>query len=116
VGQAVRAASRQLAATAILVVAGIFTGGVSAIQLISVADEIAIGKQAQAEVRKTTPELKDSAVQAYLSRIGRRLAAQARGGRYPYSFSIANHREINAFALPGGPIWVNSRCRAGRSG
>jgi predicted Zn-dependent protease len=75
--------------------------------LISVADEIAIGKQAQAEVRKTTPELKDAAVQAYISRIGRRLAGQARGTRYPYSFSIANYREINAFALPGGPIWVN---------
>jgi predicted Zn-dependent protease len=99
-------------ATAGVLVVAIFTGAVfsrsvGAIQLISVADEIAIGKQAQAEVRKETPELKDAAVQAYISRIGRRLAAQARGARYPYSFSIANYREINAFALPGGPVWVN---------
>ena len=87
--------------------AAFLTTTVAAIDLISVADEIAIGKQAQAEVRKETPELKHAAVQAYISRIGRRLAAQTKGARYPYSFSIANYREINAFALPGGPVWVN---------
>jgi beta-barrel assembly-enhancing protease len=79
----------------------------SAIQLVSVADEIAIGKQAQLEVKRETPTLGDRAVQAYLTRLGRTLAAHARGQRYPYSFSIANYREINAFALPGGPVWVN---------
>jgi predicted Zn-dependent protease len=87
---------------------------VSAIQLVSVEDEIAIGKQAQVEVRKQTPQLEDAAAQAYVTRIGRQLAAKAgpstrpgAGARYPYSFSVANYREINAFALPGGPIWVN---------
>lgn len=87
--------------------AALLTASASAIDLISVSDEIAIGKQAQAEVRKETPELHDASVQAYITRIGRRLAAQAKGARYPYSFSIANYREINAFALPGGPVWVN---------
>jgi predicted Zn-dependent protease len=85
----------------------LLTATVSAIDLISVADEIAIGKQAQAQVRRETPELRDATVQAYVARIGRRLAAQARGTRYPYSFSVANYREINAFALPGGPVWIN---------
>jgi predicted Zn-dependent protease len=85
----------------------LLTATVSAIDLISVADEIAIGKQAQAQVRRDTPELHDTTVQAYVARIGRRLAAQAKGARYPYSFSVANYREINAFALPGGPVWVN---------
>lgn len=83
------------------------TGSVSAIQLVSVADEIAIGKQAQAEVKRATPAVGDRAVQAYVARLGRSLAAHARGQRYPYSFSTANYREINAFALPGGPVWVN---------
>jgi predicted Zn-dependent protease len=78
-----------------------------AIQLVSVSDEIAIGRQAQAEVRKQTPRLTDGPVSTYVTRIGRRLAAHARGARYPYSFSIADYREINAFALPGGPVWVN---------
>src|SRR3989442_981371 len=78
-----------------------------ALTLISVQDEIAIGRQAQAEVRRQTPELHDAVVNAYVSRLGRQLAVKARGDRYPYSFSIANYREINAFALPGGPVWVN---------
>jgi len=80
---------------------------VGAIQLVSVADEITIGKQAQLKVRKETPQVKDPAAQAYVTRIGRRLAAHAAAEQYPFSFSIANYREVNAFALPGGPVWVN---------
>ena len=78
-----------------------------AMQLISVADEIAIGRQAQVKVKQDTPQVRDAAVQAYVARIGRQLAAQAKGERYPYSFAVADYREINAFALPGGPVWVN---------
>jgi len=85
----------------------LLSAGVSAIQLESVADEIAIGKQAQAQVKRETPAVNDAPVQAYVARVGRRLAAHAKGQRYPYSFSTANYREINAFALPGGPVWVN---------
>jgi predicted Zn-dependent protease len=85
----------------------LLSASVAAIQLISVADEIAIGRQAQAKVKKETLQVKDAAAQAYVARIGRRLAARAGGQRYPYSFSVADYREINAFALPGGPVWVN---------
>jgi predicted Zn-dependent protease len=80
---------------------------VAALSLISVNDEIVLGRQAQQQVRAEVPELGDSAVASYVSSIGRRLAAQASGPRYPYSFSVANYREINAFALPGGPVWVH---------
>ncbi len=80
---------------------------VLAIQLVSVADEIAIGKQAQIEVRKQTPMLADGIVTAFVARTGHRLADHARGARYPYKFSVADYREVNAFALPGGPVWVN---------
>jgi predicted Zn-dependent protease len=81
--------------------------GAAAMQLISVTDEIAIGKQAQVKIRKETPQLTDAATRAYVARIGGRLAAHAVGERYPYSFSVADYREINAFALPGGPVWVH---------
>jgi predicted Zn-dependent protease len=49
----------------------------------------------------------DPVVRGYVARIGRELAAHAVGERYPYTFSVANYREINAFALPGGPVWIN---------
>ena len=80
---------------------------VAALSLISVNDEIALGRQAQQQVRAEVPQLTDRSVSSYVSSIGHRLVVQASGPRYPYSFSVANYREINAFALPGGPVWVH---------
>jgi predicted Zn-dependent protease len=78
-----------------------------AFSLVSVQDEVAIGRQAQTQVRRQVPELGDSVTNRYIDSIGRRLAAHAGGPRYPYDFSVANYREVNAFALPGGPVWVH---------
>jgi predicted Zn-dependent protease len=83
------------------------TSAIGALKLISVNDEIALGRQAQQDVRRQVPELRDSAVNNYVKSLGRRLAARADGPRYPYTFDVANYREINAFALPGGPIWIH---------
>lgn len=79
----------------------------AAINLISVDQEIAIGREANANTRKQVPELADADVRAYVRSIGARLAKAATGPRYPYSFRVANYRELNAFALPGGPVWIN---------
>jgi predicted Zn-dependent protease len=76
------------------------------INLISVPDEIKLGREAQRQVKAATPEV-GGATGAYVSGIGRQLAARAGGPGYPYSFSVANYRDVNAFALPGGPVWVN---------
>ncbi len=81
--------------------------GLQGLFLISVKDEIAIGRESQREVRGKVPELSDASTVRYVRAIGRQLAAHARGPAYPYSFSVANYKEINAFALPGGPVWVH---------
>jgi predicted Zn-dependent protease len=83
------------------------TAVAAALSLISIRDEIALGRETQAQVRKDVPQVSDKAVAAYVSAVGRRLAARAPGPRYPYSFTIANYRELNAFALPGGPVWIH---------
>jgi beta-barrel assembly-enhancing protease len=79
----------------------------SRLQLVSVRDEVAIGRKAQAQVREQVPVLTDARVNRYIDGVGARIAARADGPKYPYSFDIANRREINAFALPGGPIWIH---------
>lgn len=79
----------------------------AAISLISVNQEIEIGREANAQVKRETPEVADSQVLSYIRAIGRQLAARAAGPRYPYSYSVANYEEINAFALPGGPVWIH---------
>jgi len=80
---------------------------VAAAALISVSDEIALGKEAQQQVRAEVPVLSDPEIVGYVRGVGRVLAAKAGGPKYPYTFSIANYKEINAFALPGGPVWIH---------
>jgi predicted Zn-dependent protease len=75
--------------------------------IVSVPQEIEIGRQENAQLRKQTAELHDAQAAAYVTRIGRRLAKVAPGAKYPYSFQVADYREINAFSLPGGPVWIN---------
>src|SRR5258705_8892547 len=71
-------------------------------------DEIKAGQDASAQVRKQLPVLKDSdPIVQYVQRLGRNLAAHAPGEKWPYNFHVVNKKEINAFALPGGPIYVN---------
>jgi predicted Zn-dependent protease len=79
----------------------------AAISLVSVDQEIAIGKQANAQVRTQVPEFRDAHTVAYVRDVGARLIRHADGAKYPYSFHVADYQEINAFALPGGPIWVH---------
>jgi predicted Zn-dependent protease len=86
----------------------VMTGTTAAgLALISVSQEIELGKQAQQQVRQKVPQVSDRAVVSYVQSIGRSLARRVTGPKYPYSYSVANYREINAFALPGGPVWIH---------
>jgi Zn-dependent protease with chaperone function len=70
--------------------------------------EVAVGKEASAEVDKQMPVLEAShPVSQYVRRLGEKLAAQSPAPKYPYTFKVVNMKEINAFALPGGPVYVN---------
>jgi beta-barrel assembly-enhancing protease len=77
------------------------------ITLVSVEQEIAIGKQSNAQVRQQTPVIGDAAVVRFVRDVTGRLARAATGPKYPYSVAVADTREINAFALPGGPVWIH---------
>lgn len=78
------------------------------LDLFSAQEEIQAGQQAAAEVPKQLPVLPDSSpLTQYISRLGHRLADHAPGEKWPYNFHVVNQKEINAFALPGGAIFVN---------
>ncbi|MCC6265290.1 MAG: M48 family metalloprotease [Bryobacterales bacterium] len=70
--------------------------------------DIELGRQAAAEVRKQVQVVQNPELQNYIGAIGKKLAAQPEAGGYPYSFTLINEPSINAFALPGGPIFVNT--------
>jgi hypothetical protein len=73
--------------------------------------DVQIGREAAAEVRREYPIITDDQVEGYLERLGDRLVEAApRELLHPgfeYSFTPVNLKDINAFALPGGPMFVN---------
>jgi predicted Zn-dependent protease len=73
----------------------------------SVDQDVEIGKQSAIDAEKQLPMLTDAAVSRYVSLVGARLAAQAPGAKFTYQFKVVNSSEVNAFALPGGFIYVN---------
>ncbi|HEY0593584.1 MAG TPA: M48 family metallopeptidase, partial [Thermoanaerobaculia bacterium] len=66
-----------------------------------------IGYQSAVQVERQLPLVADSTVDAYVNRIGRRLAANAGGPAFDYRFRVVNASDINAFALPGGYVYIN---------
>ena len=77
----------------------------------SIQDDVKLGRQAAQEAEQQFPLLRDDATQDYVERVGSRLVAaipsQFRHPEFQYYFKVVNARDINAFALPGGPMYVN---------
>jgi Zn-dependent protease with chaperone function len=75
----------------------------------SADQEIQLGQQAAQEVAQQMPLLPENdPITKYVQQLGQTLAAQAPGDvKWPFSFHVVNQKEINAFALPGGPVFVN---------
>jgi hypothetical protein len=71
-------------------------------------EEVQLGKENAAQVMKQVPVLSDSdPVTQYVQRLGAKLSEHAPGYKWPYNFHVVNVKEINAFALPGGPVFIN---------
>ena len=70
--------------------------------------EIQVGQQVAAETNKKLPLLPDSdPIAKYVQQLGAKLVVHAPGAKWPYTFHVINQKEINAFAMPGGPIYIN---------
>jgi len=74
--------------------------------LISEAQEIELGRQGAQQVEASIGLYDDAALQEYVNRIGQELAANSEKPNLPWSFKVVDDVVVNAFALPGGPIYV----------
>ena len=76
-----------------------------------VQDDVKIGREAAAQVERQMPILNDAETTRYVQDVGRRLVnsipPQFQQPGFQYNFTVVNARDINAFALPGGPMYVN---------
>jgi len=72
--------------------------------------DVELGAKAAAEIRQKCPIIEDEAIARYLTKLGDGLVAFApselNNPAFRYSFTPLNLKEINAFALPGGPMFV----------
>jgi len=76
--------------------------------LYSKQQDIEVGKQAASKVRMQYQQVQDPNLQAYVRKLGERLTKTptVSGSGFPFSFTLLNYKEVNAFALPGGPSFV----------
>lgn len=79
------------------------------INAFSPQQDIQLGRKAAQEVEQKMPLCNDPKVDAYLTKLGNRLIEHlnTRGVDYPWEFHCVNDKAVNAFALPGGFVFIN---------
>ena len=70
--------------------------------------ESAVGEASVSQIKKQVPLLQDEAVTEYIDRIGQRIAAASGREEFDYQFYVIMDNNLNAFALPGGKIFINA--------
>jgi predicted Zn-dependent protease len=72
----------------------------------SQADEIAIGRQIAGNLLGAAPLVNDAGLQQYVNRVGRWVANQSERPNLPWHFGVIESNDVNAFAAPGGYVFV----------
>ena len=80
--------------------------GKNELSLVSESQEIEMGKQSAQQVAQSIGYYEDPGVQAYVSEIGMKMAKASERPDLPWEFHVVNDASVNAFALPGGFIYV----------
>jgi len=80
--------------------------GKQQINFISEAQEVAMGREADVEIVASMGLYPDEELQAYVQRVGATLAKESERPHLPWTFRVLDDPLINAFALPGGYVYV----------
>ncbi|KID57336.1 protease [Pseudoalteromonas luteoviolacea] len=82
--------------------------GTSAVQVLPIEKEQAIGEVMMMQIRASSPLVQDPVLNEYLSSLGNKLVASANDVRFPFKFFWLNNKAINAFAFYGGHVGVHT--------
>lgn len=110
----VRKAHKNLNLVAALMASALFLASCSTnpatgkrqLALVGEEQEIAMGREAAQQVAQSIGLYQDQELQTYVSRLGKKLAAESGRPHLPWSFQVVDDPSVNAFALPGGFIFV----------
>ncbi|HSX71815.1 MAG TPA: M48 family metalloprotease, partial [Pseudomonas sp.] len=75
--------------------------------MMSEQQEIELGRNYAEEIAKQYPRYADEKLQAYVQRVGERVARKSHRGNLDYRFTVVDSPDINAFAIPGGHIYIH---------
>lgn len=76
------------------------------LDLVPRAQEVQMGQDAKKQVEEQMGLYRDPPLEAYVAEVGRRMAEQTKTD-FQFSYEIVDDSSVNAFALPGGPVFVN---------
>jgi len=76
------------------------------IQFYSIEKEVAIGRQLSAEVDRSSKIINDPIVTEYINRVAQNIVLHS-DSKVPFTIKVVDSQEVNAFALPGGFLYVN---------
>ncbi len=76
------------------------------VSLYSESQEVELGREASRDALQQYGEYSDADLEAYVARVGKKLAAQSERPDLPWTFKVVDDPVVNAFALPGGYIFV----------
>jgi len=97
--------------TLIVLIAGCATtgpGGERSLIIIDTATEIQMGAETDVGIRQEYPEVDDPALSAYIAGVGARVAAHSDRTDVQYSFTVLESEVVNAFAAPGGYVYITT--------
>lgn len=74
---------------------------------VSTQQEVQMGQQEAAQISQQLPMVQDAAINNYVNQLGNRIAKQTSRADLGWHFAVVNSSVVNAFALPGGYVYVN---------
>ena len=80
----------------------------SGLASMTVQEEKELGDRLALEIQQNVDMVNDPLIKAYVDEVGRRLVEEAHDRRFDYHFYVVKEQEPNAFAIPGGHIFVTS--------
>ena len=76
--------------------------------IVSLEEEWQLGQQLARDIERQMPMVNDPQVTSYIEQIGRRIVAQTEMANMPWQFHVVQNNEVNAFAIPGGHVYVHT--------
>ncbi|HVS87320.1 MAG TPA: hypothetical protein VHF01_03740, partial [Candidatus Acidoferrum sp.] len=111
IGQSLQQAGALVAAFSLLLAPVAWADGRTQLKpgwnMFSPQQDVEVGLQTSKDAEQQVNMMNDSRVDNYLNNLGHRLSAHAPGYQFQYTYKGVNDRAINAFALPGGHVYIN---------